>query len=725
MPVCLLSEKLGKYLAEEDGLRFLETLPACAVLVLAGRYRTGKSFLLNRLVGAKVFATGSTVKACTKGIWAHDELVCIEGRPTLILDTEGTGSMEASVEHDNKLLSVATMLASLFLFNSVGAVDEGSLSDIALIARCTASLARSAAEQWESPELLWVLRDFSLIIEDEEGALSQDEYLERCLAESDKGEARAQLMSFYPRRTLLTLVRPVMDEGRLRNASSLRDDQLRPEFLEQLAALRGAVARRLQPKRIGGHEVTGSVLAEMCRQCAMALNAGAVPSVKDAFTFLLERELSDALEAAEQCLAEQAQALRLPCSSVQLQRPVAPEQLGSLRVRFEEAVAARACELETGLARRNDDARASWLRERLQRLELGEEAAQRFLAEAPGSLGLPVAFEAVGLVLDACQTRSRSEAQHELGGLRTELEQLLLQEAKPLDDEAGQALEAERLHSAALTRELSEALTARMSTERECARLAELTQERPPSPEPQPVKDDELLQTQAEAEALGAALREQEAFEAQRLGEVRLEMMELVQGARQRFEEQEQEALHEQRQRSEDEARASLGQLQRNNEQVRSELQAAMVAHEAKVQAMSVRQTQLLLEQAQQNRGVQEAAASELRDARSKATTARHANARLEVEHECQKRALAASVADVQQVTKLQRRSEELAEKLAARDSAARSLDALLQDARRRNSSLETRLREQQTSHVNEMRVRDYKLALLEVQSTISGRPAA
>lgn len=42
-----------------------------AVVAVAGKYRTGKSYLLNLLSGdSKGFQVGSTVNACTKGIYS-------------------------------------------------------------------------------------------------------------------------------------------------------------------------------------------------------------------------------------------------------------------------------------------------------------------------------------------------------------------------------------------------------------------------------------------------------------------------------------------------------------------------------------------------------------------------------------------------------------------------------------------------------------------------------
>ena len=85
-----------------DALRYLESLTgkvrthtaACwshsfltprrvrqvAVVAIAGAYRSGKSFLVNSLCGKGAgFAVGSTVKACTKGIWLWGKAVKVDG----------------------------------------------------------------------------------------------------------------------------------------------------------------------------------------------------------------------------------------------------------------------------------------------------------------------------------------------------------------------------------------------------------------------------------------------------------------------------------------------------------------------------------------------------------------------------------------------------------------------------------------------------------------------
>ena len=80
---------------------FLSGLPGpLAVVALAGRYRTGKSFLAKQLVGGgggEGFSVGHTVASHTKGIWLCGTAVSggADGTlPVLFLDSEGLGATD-------------------------------------------------------------------------------------------------------------------------------------------------------------------------------------------------------------------------------------------------------------------------------------------------------------------------------------------------------------------------------------------------------------------------------------------------------------------------------------------------------------------------------------------------------------------------------------------------------------------------------------------------------
>lgn len=58
----------------------LESLPSSyklSIVAIVGKYRTGKSYLINKLFINKpnAFQIGNTVKACTKGLWMYKDII--------------------------------------------------------------------------------------------------------------------------------------------------------------------------------------------------------------------------------------------------------------------------------------------------------------------------------------------------------------------------------------------------------------------------------------------------------------------------------------------------------------------------------------------------------------------------------------------------------------------------------------------------------------------------
>ena len=84
---------------EEEGLQLLESLNETRVAVcsVAGMYRTGKSFFLNRLAGSEGgFGVGETTEPCTRGVWLwhRSDLKTSDGATLLLMDTEGLASAD-------------------------------------------------------------------------------------------------------------------------------------------------------------------------------------------------------------------------------------------------------------------------------------------------------------------------------------------------------------------------------------------------------------------------------------------------------------------------------------------------------------------------------------------------------------------------------------------------------------------------------------------------------
>jgi hypothetical protein len=101
---------------------------------IAGPYRTGKSFLLNSIIsGEERFPVSSTTSSCTKGLWVWGKpLLSVDeqGKITnvLVIDTEGFGCIDEV--YDKRIIILALLLSSCFIYNSKGNIDRSSLQDL-------------------------------------------------------------------------------------------------------------------------------------------------------------------------------------------------------------------------------------------------------------------------------------------------------------------------------------------------------------------------------------------------------------------------------------------------------------------------------------------------------------------------------------------------------------------------------------------------------------------
>mmetsp|Transcript_17968 Transcript_17968/g.55276 ORF Transcript_17968/g.55276 Transcript_17968/m.55276 type:complete len:863 (-) Transcript_17968:32-2620(-) len=371
----LITEEDGKYVVCDEAIELLEALPApLAVVSIAGLWRTGKSYLLNHLSGANCegkgggFTVGATVNACTKGLWLWGEPVKLEdGLTVVFIDTEGLGSTSRTQTEDSQIFSLALLLSSLFVWNSRGVIDGNALEDFALVVNLTkhihvrsnaASKAVAAAdakgtERRKSyvagsaggsgggaaggpgheldelsahfPGFMWVVRDFTLRLEDGGRKINDRQYLENALKPqqsftseaASRNQIRTLLSSFFRERDCCTLVRPAEDEDTLRNLSNVPLRQLRPEFQTGLADLKSKVYAQTRAKAVNGRALSGAMLGTLASTYAEALNSGGVPTISTAWDRVLQSQAAEAVEKALKRYDESAASeLKLPDPAV-------------------------------------------------------------------------------------------------------------------------------------------------------------------------------------------------------------------------------------------------------------------------------------------------------------------------------------------------------------------------------------------------------------------------
>lgn len=133
-PVPFIDLEGDQCIVRPEAISILQSIKKPLVVVaVAGKYRTGKSFLMNRLSGkSSGFSLGGTVQSHTKGFWMwcckhpFDDDKCL-----VLIDAEGLGDVErGSATHDTKLFSLSVLLSSVLVYNSIGTIDSEAMNQL-------------------------------------------------------------------------------------------------------------------------------------------------------------------------------------------------------------------------------------------------------------------------------------------------------------------------------------------------------------------------------------------------------------------------------------------------------------------------------------------------------------------------------------------------------------------------------------------------------------------
>lgn len=320
IPFIELNEKRG-FVISEQAEQFLQRLEGkkLGVISVVGKYRTGKSYLLNKVLldlpqNKKGFDVGPTINACTRGIWLWSETIKStnpdeKDMELIIMDTEGFGGVNEGHNHDTRIFLFSILLSSLFVYNSVGSIDENALQALSLIVNLAKEVQKSEkgfpggnnhqlddeAIKQNFPFFLWILRDFSLkLIDDNNNAINSNEYLENALnlvkgnseAIDGKNKIRKLLKHFFMKRECSTLIRPVEKESHLQNLHELHDDELRVEFLNQADKIRKIILSKTPIKTFNNTKLDGPQILQLAKAYAVSINSGKAPSLDYAWNYM-------------------------------------------------------------------------------------------------------------------------------------------------------------------------------------------------------------------------------------------------------------------------------------------------------------------------------------------------------------------------------------------------------------------------------------------------------
>lgn len=98
------------------------------ILSITGPYRSGKSYILSRLLGeSNAFKLGHTMDAKTVGIWMGTSALECDDHVIILLDTEGIDAVSGSDMEDTRIFVLTLLLSSFFIYNSIGVVNKSDL----------------------------------------------------------------------------------------------------------------------------------------------------------------------------------------------------------------------------------------------------------------------------------------------------------------------------------------------------------------------------------------------------------------------------------------------------------------------------------------------------------------------------------------------------------------------------------------------------------------------
>ncbi|KAM3924044.1 guanylate-binding protein 7-like [Leptodactylus fuscus] len=319
-PVGLIENVDGdKLVVNKEALKILLEISQPVVVIAAvGKYRTGKSYLMNKLAGRRSgFALSSGIQPKTKGIW----MWCVphpqnSNQTLILLDTEGLGDVgKGDCKNDAWIFCLAVLLSSALVYNSIGTIDQQSMEQLHYVTELTTLIKlKSSSEQKVKateykrlfPSFTWCVRDFCLILEKDGKAITEDEYLMSSLRLKEGADKKTQdynlprecLLHYFHSHKCFVFDRPASGRN-LPNLEQLEESQLEKEFVEQTTKFCQYMIRKSRVKTVdGGIEVTGRMLAVLTDSYVRAIQSGSVPCLENAVLALAKRENIKALEDA-------------------------------------------------------------------------------------------------------------------------------------------------------------------------------------------------------------------------------------------------------------------------------------------------------------------------------------------------------------------------------------------------------------------------------------------
>ncbi|XP_045209730.1 guanylate-binding protein 1-like [Mercenaria mercenaria] len=329
-PHCLIrNDGNGLFIDKSVNEQLSQIEEVVNVIAITGPARTGKSFLMNRLAKSQTgFPLGNTIHSKTKGIWVwclnhpiHKDQVMV------LLDTEGIGdALKQDDSNDNKILCLAALLCSTFVYNMKGVFNRDTLDKLCFITRFGSKVIVSKDKQKDAltsdisfflPKFVLCLRDFSHDL----CQMEPDDYLKSVLALDPEGdpkynEIRKCIHAFFPNIKCCIFDPPATGRKQLARLDTLEETDLSECFLRDTKVFIDVVYACKPKQLLDGKMLNGRMLSSLVKTYVDMIRTDGVPCIDDAFTIMAKQENQAAVVRAVEVFKEHMDLIQIPISKI-------------------------------------------------------------------------------------------------------------------------------------------------------------------------------------------------------------------------------------------------------------------------------------------------------------------------------------------------------------------------------------------------------------------------
>lgn len=276
------------------------------IIVIGGPIRTGRNSLLNLLINKRELNENIHMRERNPGLWIFDRPTYSDELAILAVSIEGFGTSEL----DMKLMVVAYIISSVFIYNSRGLIDEACMKKFRVLnvfhkmidvpGRDPLSVLNQLA-----PKFIWTLRDFRLNLSKENlSSVTDRDYLESVLNTAQVQsedflvqfrETTKAIIEIFQDRDCICFPKPSDEANEDVNMAGL----LSPKFTEKLDILKEIAVRQCPPKKFFGQFANGPLVCSMLKYIVQDLNSMSRINFDRTWLLIKETEYQQLLEEAK------------------------------------------------------------------------------------------------------------------------------------------------------------------------------------------------------------------------------------------------------------------------------------------------------------------------------------------------------------------------------------------------------------------------------------------